>query len=316
MKNTLAQLAALALVAALAARGEMVTFTLLTWTNDWTNLPTAVGLKPAYNNTNDGVYTTLDSDWLVFTEDDKPFPGANFYGAFSHKYNDRVGLSGLARGGHESANSLTGFVSMSFAERGPDTWDVEVLDYYTVGSKTASTTQFSYSYLVTTNFLYLVTNAQYGVDGTGNTGVWHASAAGNWHLSFQAQAYAKTPGVEHTELYDRCLGCVIPVDQLTPAGLAGTSIDDPSGYYTNDFQAYLLGEVAPRLPDDARYLLFVQLLKTSLLFSTDPGHVDTNDTLFGECWFATTSDEIIPEAGLGGAAALALVAWCARRRST
>ncbi len=274
-----------------------VTFTMMIWTNDWTNLPTAVGLKPSYNNTNDGVYTTLDSDWLLFTPDDKDAAGYNFFGAFSHKFNDRVGLSGLAHGGYESANSLTGYVSLAFAEATPDTWAVDVKDFYTVGSKAnnTSTAQMSYSYLVTTNSLFVVTNSYFGLDGLGNTGVWHSSDACNWYLSFSADSFAQTPGVQHTEVYKDCLGCIIPVAQLTNGGLAATDITDPSGYYTNNFETYVLREIAPRVPADARYLLFVQMLKSHILYSTNPAHVNSNTTLFGECWFATTPDEIIPE---------------------
>jgi len=296
-----------------------VTFTMMIWTNDTTELPTAVGLKPSYNNTNDGVYTTLDSDWLLFTPDDKDAAGYNFFGALSHKFNDRVGLSGLAHGGYESANSLTGSVSLAFAEAAPDTWAVDVKDFYTVGSKAnnTSTAQMSYSYLVTTNFLFVVTNSYFGVDGLGNTGVWHSSNAGNWSLSLSADSFAQTPGVQHTEEYKDCLGCIIPVAQLTNGGLAATGITDPSGYYTNNFEHYLLDEIAPRVPADARYLLFVQLLKAHILYSTNPAHVDTNATLFGECWFATTPDEIIPEPlGLLVVSALGVIFHVRRRWTT
>ena len=77
--------------------------------------------------------------------------------------------------------------------------------------------------------------------------------------------------------------------------MAATTINDGSGYYTNDFEQYLLDEIAPRLPDDALYLFVAQLLKTHLLYSSVPDHVDTNKTLFGECWIAYTNEEIVPE---------------------
>jgi hypothetical protein len=301
--------------AVVIARAE-VTFTMMIWTNDWTNLPTAVGLKPSYNNTNDGVYTTLDSDWLLWTPDDKEAVGYNFFGALSHKFNDRVGDSGMTHGGYESANSLTGYVTLALAEAAPNLWSVDVTDFYTVGSKAnnTSTAQMSYSYLVTTNFLYVVTNSYFGLDGLGNTGVWHSSDAGNWSLAFSADSFAQTPGVQHTEEYKQCLGCIIPVAQLTTGGLAVTQITNPSGYYTNDFEQYLLNEIAPRVPVDARYLLFVQILKSHILYSTNPAHVNSNQTLFGECWFATTPDELIPEPALLLAGAIGAFALGARRR--
>jgi len=294
-----------------------VTFTMMIWTNDTAELPTAVGLKPSYNNTNDGVYTTLDSDWLLFTPDDKEAVGYNFFGALSTKFNDRVGASGFLHGGYESANSLTGYVTLAFSEAEADLWNVDVKDIYTVGSKAnnTSTAQMSYSYLVTTNFLFVVTNSYFGLDGLGNTGVWHSSAAGNWNLAFRADSFAQTPGVQHTEVYQDCLGCIIPVTQLTNGGLAAAEITDPSGYYTNNFEMYLLQEIAPRVPADARYLLFVQMLKTHILYSTNPDHVNSNTTLFGECWFATTPDEIIPEPlGIMALAAPVLLAHVRRRR--
>lgn len=312
---SLALAAAVAILIATAAAAEPIVFTMMTWTNDWTNLPTAVGLKPSYNNTNDGPYTTLDSDWLIFTPDDKEFPNANEWGAFSSKFNDRVGLSGMAHGGYESCNSLTGWVTLAFMPGGSDTWAVDVLDVYTLGSKATSTADFSRSYLVTTNTAVIVSNSIYGLDGLGNTGVWHGAAAENWALSFSADSWAVTPGVWHTEEYKNCLGCIIPVDQLTTAALAQTTLAAPSGYYTNDFRKYLAEEIAPRLPQDARYLLFVQILKSRILYSTNPNHVDTNATLFGECWFATTPQEIVPEPiGIVVLGGVALAAAALRRR--
>ena len=306
----------LALLTARAGLAETVTFELMVWTNDWTNLPTAVGLKPSYNNTNDDPYTTLDSDWLLFTPDDKWRSGYNHVGAFSHKFNDRVGLSGIAHGGYESANSLTGYVRMTFVEAAQDRWDVEVDDFYTEGWKTDAP-QFSKSYLVTTNTLIVVTNADTRLDGLGNTGTWFSTPGQSWGLSFRVNSLADTPKpgiVNHTEVYPQCLGCIIPVSELTTAGLAQTVIDDPSGYATNDFEAYLLEEIAPRLPDDARYLLCVQFLKTHILYSSVPDHVNTNDTLFGECWIAHTRDEIIPEPVALGLASMVLVLNGAKRR--
>ena len=98
--------------------------------------------------------------------------------------------------------------------------------------------------------------------------------------------------------------------------MAATAITDGSGYYTNNFEQYLLDEITPRLPDDALYLFVAQLLKTHLLYSSVPDHVDTNKTLFGECWIAYTTEEIVPEPTLLylPCAAAALVALIKRQR--
>lgn len=104
------------------------------------------------------------------------------------------------------------------------------------------------------------------LNGAPNAGTYAASAASNW--SFQASIdwyydtpYGGTGGIDMTFADYAWNGFIIPVSELTPSGLASVTLDDPLGYFggtSADFESWLLGQVATRLPQEATHLVFVQ----------------------------------------------------------
>ena len=89
------------------------------------------------------------------------------------------------------------------------------------------------------------------------------------------------------------MGYLLPVSLLTADGLAGLSLDDPAGMYSGDFASYLLNEVAPRLPEDATYLLVTQMAKVTADYS-EIGLPITTNTLIGNTTIAYTT-AVVPE---------------------
>ena len=106
----------------------------------------------------------------------------------------------------------------------------------------------------------------YNTDGMPNGGTYIASADANWALQAIFDWYYDTPfgGPNTIDItFDNYpwSGFIIPVSELTAAGMDATILDDPLGYFggtSADFESWLLNEVTPRLPEEATYLLFVQ----------------------------------------------------------
>ena len=101
------------------------------------------------------------------------------------------------------------------------------------------------------------------VDGQPNAGTYAASAASNWAFDAAFDWYYDTPfpapdGIDMTFDEYAWHGFLIPVGELTEEGMAVAALDDPLDYYGGDFEAWLLAEVVPRLPEDATWLLFAQ----------------------------------------------------------
>jgi len=151
------------------------------------------------------------------------------------------------------------------------------------------------------------------VDGAGNGGTYAASAAAGWALEAVFDWYYDTPfpGAIDMTFDDYAWGgFIIPVAELVPAGMAAAALDDPLGFYpgtSDDFEAWLLAEVAPRLPAGARYLLFAQ--GEAHPDWTNPQMTMTTDGIIGQTILACTT---VPEP-----ATLVLVALgvaCAVRR--
>ncbi|MDY6913800.1 MAG: PEP-CTERM sorting domain-containing protein [Planctomycetota bacterium] len=104
------------------------------------------------------------------------------------------------------------------------------------------------------------------VDGLPNSGSYTADAASNWNFAATFDWCYDTPfagsgTIDMTFNNYQWSGFIIPVSELTPAGMAATTLDDPLGYFggtSQDFESWLLDEVAARLPAGAQYLLFTQ----------------------------------------------------------
>ena len=105
-------------------------------------------------------------------------------------------------------------------------------------------------------------SAQWLDDGA-NNGTYVASAASNWAFEASFNWCYDTPfaGAGTTDMrFDgfQWTGFIIPVTELTIAGMDATMLDDSFGYFDGDFENWLLNQVVPRLPQQALYLLFVQ----------------------------------------------------------
>jgi len=104
------------------------------------------------------------------------------------------------------------------------------------------------------------------VDGIPNSGTYNPSTDANWALEVNFDWYYDTPfagsgGIDMTFDNYSWKGFIIPISKLTSAGMAATALNDPLGYFegtSEDFESWLLTEVATKLPVDATFLLFVQ----------------------------------------------------------
>ena len=113
-------------------------------------------------------------------------------------------------------------------------------------------------------------------------------------------------------------GFLIPVAYLTPAGMAGVALDDPLGYFggtSADFESWLLSEVAPRLPGDARYLLFAQgeakpVWNNPAMGGWDPAEGILTETIITYTTVPEPTTLLLTAAGAGAAAL-----WRQRKRS-
>jgi len=104
------------------------------------------------------------------------------------------------------------------------------------------------------------------IDGLPNSGVYTPSAMANWAFGISFDWYYDTPfagsgGIDMTFDNYQWRGFIIPVSELTTAGMEMTALSDPLGYFpgtSEEFESWLLEEVKPLLPQEAAYLLFVQ----------------------------------------------------------
>lgn len=272
-----------------SAKSATLDFQLLGWDDSTAtkDLPSAVGRKPSATMPTAG-------DWLVFTADDEVLAaGNNATGAFSHNLVDITGAGGR---GFNLAPSLAGTLTLVLAASGGSNWTVTVtaLSY----SGQANAQQAMNQYLVSPGDP-ATSNTSFNVDGSGNSGQWTASATANWAIQFTLDFYLATSAdgdprpADVDATFDDKLqqGFLLPVSQITTHGLSGVSLEDPLGFYTGDFEQYLLYEIKPRLPADATYLLITQMVKTH------PGYAElglpiTRNSLIGNTTIAYTTDTL------------------------
>jgi hypothetical protein len=251
----------------------------------------------------------------VFTGDDQsPAASYNPQGALSHNL---VELSGSASGStFNMAPSLAGTLSLRLDPDGPGLWNIDVAAQAYSGQAMPG---ISMNQFLVAAGSPAAQEPTYKVDGAGNSGTWNADASSNWAIQYSLDFYlaANIDGDPSSDDVDAAFnntsqkGYLLPVSQLTAAGLAGLSLDNANGFYAGDLQSYLLDQIAPRLPDDATYLLLTQMDKVHPDYA-ESGLPITTASLLGNLTIAYTTD-VVPEpasalmlAGLG--------AWMMGRR--
>jgi len=207
----------------------------------------------------------VSGDHLLQTGDDD-ITGSTFNpgGCFSFNFMNPVGLlePDYPPGYAEGIHSMTGSVTLDMDLLAGGVLDIASLAF---DGYVAPARPIAHQWLVQPG--NAAADGDHGpVDASPNSGTYAASAASNWALEAGFDWYYDTPfagsgGIDMTFNDYRWTGFVIPVSEVTESGLAMAALDDPLGYFggtSSDFESWLLDEVAPRLPEEAAYLLFVQ----------------------------------------------------------
>lgn len=272
------------LAVAAPAKGDAVTFTLLTHPDNKMLLPQPKGM------------VGVSGDHLLRTPDDITGSTFNPQGAFTFNFMNPIGIwepdypPGYAEGIHSMTGAFT--LDVNLWSGGSVSVSSLAFDGYVSPGK------YSAQQLVRPGDT--ATNGNYGpVDGQPNSGSYTASANGNWAFElffdwFFDTPYAGSGTIDMTFNNYRWSGFIIPVNQLTAAGMNLVSLDDPIGFFggtSADFETWLLNEVKPTLSADATWLLFAQ--GTAHPVWTNPAMGMTTDGLVDQTVLAYTT--VIPE---------------------
>ena len=246
----------------------------------------------------------VSGDHLPRTADDVTGGTFNPDGCFSFNFTNPVGVMppDYPPGYAEGIHSMTGCVRLEIDLQAGGALEIVSLafDGYAAPSKPTA-----HQRLVETGDP--AADGSHGaLDGMPNNGTYAASAASNWALQASFDWYYDTPfagagGIDMTFSDYSWNGFILPVSELTGAGLAATTLDDPLGRFSgtaSDFESWLLGQVAPRLPQEAAYLLFAQ----------GEAHPEWTDPMMGMTTDGLVAEVIIAYAVPEPAAAALLVA--------
>jgi len=210
---------------------------------------------PAYNVGNLPQEPQTTGDYLPQTGDDYELTGSNPSGCFTFNFMNPAATSGsYAKGIH----SMTGSVTLDIDLQAGGTLDVTSLAF----DGYMSSTQSSIQRLVQPGDS--AADGSHGsTDGIDNSGTYNASAGSNWGFQANLDWYYDVPaggmgGIDMTFDDYQWNGFIIPVSELTTAGMAATILDDSLGYFDGDIEKWLLNKVTPQLPQEAVYLLFAQ----------------------------------------------------------
>ena len=207
---------------------------------------------------------TVSGDHLLRTADDITGGTFNPDGCFSFNFMNPVGLQepNYPPGYAEGIHSMTGSVVLDVDLQAGGLVDILSLafDGYVAPSKLDS-----HQRLISPGDT--AADGNHGpVDGQPNSGSYVASAAANWAFTASFDWYYDTQfggggTIDMTFDNYQWSGFIIPASELTLAGLAAATLDDPLGYFgggSEDFESWLLTELVGRLPQDAQWLLFAQ----------------------------------------------------------
>jgi len=268
------------LVSLVRVQATSVQFKLLTDPNNVHLLPQPKGIPG------------VSGDHLIQTDDDICGSTYNPDGCFSFNFMNPVGIQlpdyppGYAGGIH----SMTGSITLDI-----DGNTVEITSLVFDGY-VAPTKPIAHQRLVEPNDP--ATDGDHGpVDGVPNSGTYSPSPDANWALEVNFDWYYDPPfpgsdGIDLTFDNYAWSGFIIPVARLNQSDMNATVLDDSLGYFggtSEDFESWLLTEVASKLPLDATFLLFVQ--GEAHPDWTDPGMGMTTDGIVGETIIGYTVTE-------------------------
>jgi hypothetical protein len=237
----------------------------------------------------------MPNDWLTLTADDS-LQGFNPDGALSFNLVDIAGI--MPPSAWNRGPALTGQLVLDIVDNGDGSAGVLATGLVYQG-KASPVMQMN-------QFLILpdtpaAQDTSIPVDGLTISGVWLNSAAGQWSITYDLDSYFATnvdgdPGPEDVDAVfsDKTqTGYLIPVSELTDTGLAAVELDDPTGFFAGDFEAYLQQTILPLLPEEATYLLITQMSKTAPEYVQPGGGLPiTTNSLFGNTTVAFTTEDI------------------------
>jgi len=288
------------LVLVAGAAGDTVTFTLLTHSDNQTLLPQPKG------------QVGVSGDHVIRTTDDITGSTFNPQGCFSFNFTNPIGIwpPDYPPGYAEGIHSMTGAFGLEVDLGSGGTASITSLafeGYVSPGKNSAQR-------LVCPGDT--AADGNYGaIDGLPNSGSYSASAGANWAFELVFDWYYDTPyagsgSIDMTFNNYGWSGFIIPVSELTPAGMDLAELDDPLGFFggtSADFESWLLNEVKPRLPADAAWLLFAQ--GTAHPVWTNPGMGMTTDGLVDQ----TVLGYAVPEPGTAAILLVGTLLWSAAR---
>lgn len=292
----------LVLVLSGSSFADVVSFTLITDDDNVEWLPQPAG------------EVGVSGDHLIQTTDDITGSTYNPDGCFSFNFMNPVGIlePDYPHGYAEGIHSMTGSLALEMDLQAGGALAIESLAF---DGYVAPLKPIAHQWLVQVGDP--AADGNHGpVDGEPNSGSYAASAAQNWALTATFDWYYDTPWdgpgtIDMTFDNYQWSGFIIPVSQLTLAGMAAATLEDALGYFggsSEEFESWLLAEIAPRLPEDAVYLLFAQ--GEAHPDWTDPAMGMTTDGVVGE----TIIGYAVPEPVTAMLFAAALCPLVLRRR--